>query len=141
MTEWLIPCSPSIYDAESAFTEYGSIIWHQQCHMNIGDIAYIYVTSPVKEIRCKCVITAVDIPEDVGDDDGYVIDEAFCSKAYRKYMQLKLVERYQPCYLLGFHFLLQNGLVGSIRSQRRVPSGLSEYIKGITALDSVKCNC
>lgn len=43
MTNWLIPCSPTIYDAESAFSEYGTLIWHQQCRMNVGDVAYRHI--------------------------------------------------------------------------------------------------
>lgn len=133
MTEWLIPCSPSIYDAEGAFDEYGSIIWHQQCNMQVGDYVYIYVTAPVKSIRCKCRIEMVDIPWDIGDDDGYVLDETFCNRAYRRYMELKLVEQYD-CYMLNFDFLLHNGLAGTIRSQRRVSDSLSAYIKSITQM-------
>lgn len=130
MTEWLIPCSPSIYDAEGAFDEYGSIIWHQQCNMQVGDYAYIYVTAPVKSIRCKCRVEMVDIPWDIGDDDGYVLDENFCSRAYRRYMELRLVERYD-CYMLKFDFLIHNGLNGTIRSQRKVPNVLSKYISEV----------
>lgn len=66
MASWLIPCSPDIYDAEAAFQEYGHIVWHQQCNMSPGDIAYIYVTAPEKAILCKCVIEDVDIPFDIG---------------------------------------------------------------------------
>lgn len=68
MASWLIPCSPDIYDAEGAFAEYGSIVWHQQCNMAAGDIAYIYVTAPIKAIRCKCLITMTDIPFNIGND-------------------------------------------------------------------------
>ena len=130
MTSWLIPCSPDIYDAESAFQEYGHIVWHQQCNMAPGDIAYIYVTSPVKEIRCKCQIVETDIPFDIGDDDGYVLDEAFCSKAYRRYMDLQLMEIYDTP-MLSYQALLMNGLHGPIRSQRKVPEQLGKFIQAI----------
>ena len=130
MTNWLIPCSPDIYDAEGAFSEYGTIVWHQQCNMAVGDIAYIYITAPVKAIRCKCAITMVDIPLDIGDDEGYTINEAFCSRAYRRYMELKLLEIYDNP-LLCFDMLLMNGLNGTIRSQRRVPERLESFIKEI----------
>ena len=130
MTSWLIPCSPDIYDAESAFQEYGHIIWHQQYKVSVGDIAYIYVTAPVKAIRCKCRVEDVDIPFDIGDDDGYVLDEAFCSRAYRRYMDLALLETYDSP-LLGFQMLLMNGLGGTIRSQRRVNPTLEAYLSSV----------
>ena len=133
MTSWIIPCSPEIYDAESAFQEYGHVVWHQQCNMAPGDVAYIYVTAPVKAIRCKCLIEKVDIPFDIGDDDGYVLDEAFCAKAYRRYMDLILVENYGNNPMLSYPMLLMNGLNGTIRSQRRVTEKLEEYLAVIAA--------
>lgn len=135
MTTWLIPCSPDIYDAEGAFDEYGSIIWHQDCNMSPGDYVYIYVTAPIKEIRCKCRIESVDIPVDIGTDEGYTLDNAFCSRAYRRYMKLSLVKKYD-CPFLGFQFLLMNGLLGTIRSQRRASNQLVMYVETI-AKDNV----
>ena len=127
MGSWLIPCSPDIYDAESAFQEYGHVVWHQQCNMMPGDYAYIYVSAPVKEIRCKCLIEAVNIPFDVGEDDGYVLNEAFCSRTYRRYMDLKLLECYDNP-MLSYQMLLMDGLTGPIRSQRRVSLVLEKYM-------------
>ena len=133
MESWLIPCSPDIYDAESAFQEYGHVVWHQQCNMAPGDIAYIYVSAPVKAIRCKCRIDSVNIPFDIGEDEGYVLDEAFCSKSYRRYMDLVLLECYNNNPMLSYQMLLMNGLNGPIRSQRRVIPKLETYLGSITS--------
>ena len=124
---WLIPCSPSIYDVEGAFEEYGSIIWHQDCNISAGDYAYIYVTAPVKEIRYKCLVAAVNIPCDNEEDDGYVLNAAFCSRSHRRYMELKLIEEYSNPFL-SYQMLLRNGLSSPIRSQRRAAGPLLDYI-------------
>ena len=129
---WLIPCSPDIYDAEGAFQEYGSIVWHQDCNISVGDLAYIYVTAPIKEIRCKCIIDAANIPADIGNDDGYTLNEEFCSRTHKRYMQLRLLDTYDNPFL-GFHMLLANGLHGPIRSQRRAGDELVKYIESVTA--------
>ena len=101
--------------------------------MTPGDFAYIYITAPEKAIRCKCVVEDVDIPFDIGEDDGYVLDESFCSKAYRRYMDLRLVESYARSPMLGFQMLLMNGLTGTIRSQRRASSTLEAYLSSVTS--------
>lgn len=67
-----------------------------------------------------------------------VHDEDFCAKKYKRYMQLKLIERYQPCYLLSYQHMLNNGLGGAIRSQRRVLPGLQEYLDGVTEIGSIR---
>ena len=133
METWLIPCNPDVYDAEGAFDEYGSIVWHQDCNIHAGDYVYIYFTAPEKEIRCKCIAEDVDIPIDIGEDSGYTLDEEFCSKSYRKYMRLRVLALYK-CPLLGFQSLLLNGLRGTVRSQRRLPECLSSYIDQIEPL-------
>lgn len=131
MEYWLIPCSPAIYAAEAAFQEYGHVVWHQQCNMSPCDIAYIYVSAPVKEIRCKCLIEAVNIPKDIGEDEGYVLDEGFNAKSFRRYMDLKLLECYDNP-MLGYNMLLMNGINSSIRGQRKAPPQLVKYITSVT---------
>ena len=128
---WIIPCSPQIYDAEGAFNEYGEVVWHQDCNIKPGDIVYIYVTAPIKEIRCKCTVSDTDIPVDIGTDEGYTLDDAFCSRSHRRYMCLQLVKTYNNPFL-GFQFLLYHGLNGTVRGQRRIPSNLQKYIAEIT---------
>ena len=86
---------------------------------------YIYVTAPVKEIRCKCLVTAANLPFDISEDDGYTL---ICSRAHKRYMDLKLVEIYNNPFL-GYQLLLMNGLSGPIRSQRRVSPELLNYIE------------
>lgn len=132
MRNWIIPCSPNIYDAEAAFREYGHVVWHQQFNVEIGDYAYIYVTAPAKAIRCRCRIEATNIPADTSADDGYVLDEAFCSKSYHRYMDLKLMEIYDSP-LLSFQMLQANGLAGTIRGQRRVGPKLDAYLSTVIA--------
>ena len=131
MEQWIIPCSPNIYNAEEAFKEYGTIVWHQDCNIQPGDVVYIYVTAPVKELRCKCIAVDVDIPFDIGEDEGYTIDEEFCSRSYRRYMSLKLVELYDNTFL-SFKEMLHNGLGGTVRSQRRINPLLQKYIEDVT---------
>lgn len=132
MASWLIPCSPDLYDAEAAFAEFGSLIWHQSCRVTVGNTAYIYVTAPVKELRCKCRVEAVDLPCDRGGEDGYELDEEFCSRTYRRYMDLKLLETYHTP-ALGYRMLLLNGLSGAIRSQRRATPELEAFIERTAA--------
>ncbi len=131
MASWLIPCSPEIYDAEAALREYGRLLWHQQCNVAAGDVAYLYVTAPVKAIRCKCLIGEADVPFDDGEDDGYIIDEAFCARTHRRYMELRLLETYDSP-MLGYRMLLMNGLTGAVRSQRRAGVALEEYLSAVT---------
>ena len=81
---------------------------------------------------CGAVVCIVDQLYFIGEDDGYVLDENFCAKSYRRYMDLRLIECYESSPMLGFQMLLMNGLMGTIRSQRRASSELEAYLASIT---------
>ena len=60
-TQWVIPCNPAYYDVCGVFNKLDKVEWKQSTNVNEGDIVYIYVTSPIKEIRYKCVARKVDL--------------------------------------------------------------------------------
>lgn len=61
ITEWIISCNPSYYDVNGAFNELECIEWKQSTNIKVGDIVYIYVSSPFKEIKYKCIARQVDL--------------------------------------------------------------------------------
>lgn len=82
----------------------------------------------------KCSIEDVDIPVDVGTDEGYTIDENFCNRAYSRYMRLKLIQLYDSD-ALSYKLLRMNGLNSSIRSQRKTGEELQNYISYVTEVN------
>ena len=57
------PSNPSFYDLEKAFVkDKGITIWKQSRKVNIGDICYMYIASPIKAIKYKCEVVETDIP-------------------------------------------------------------------------------
>lgn len=73
MAEWILPAN-RYYHAYEALRDLGKIEWVQNSKLSKaepGDIAYIYECSPVKAIRWKCRITAVDRQTSIIDDSAY----------------------------------------------------------------------
>lgn len=75
---WLISANPSIYDHTSSFEHYNFIDWRQgNTKYNIGDVVYIYSTTPIKKIRYKCKIEKINLSaSETRDDREYWKDEA-----------------------------------------------------------------
>ena len=62
MMNWILSANSKMYDHSSAFEHFGFIDWKQgNIKYSIGDIVYIYCTSPLQMIQYKCIIEKTDI--------------------------------------------------------------------------------
>lgn len=86
MKYWIQPSNPHGYDANTALEEDGFITcWPTRYHMEIGDIVFLYISSPIKEIRWKCV---------VGDNDYW------CEREHESYPEDEM--EFRDCNPLAY---------------------------------------
>ena len=104
---WIIPANPKVYDIISDFKKSDIMTWNHQSSMELGDIIYIYMTKPMGYIKYKCQI--IDINDNI--------------------MTIKLIKEFDD-NLLTFDLLNNYGLK-SVRSPRRIPDKLKNYLETI----------
>ena len=104
---WIIPANPKVYDIISDFKKSDIMTWKHQSSMELGDIIYIYMTKPMGYIKYKCQI--IDINDNI--------------------MTIKLIKEFDD-NLLTFDLLNNYGLK-SVRSPRRIPDKLKNYLETI----------
>ena len=104
---WIIPANPKVYDIISDFKKSDIMTWNHQSSMELGDIIYIYMTKPMGYIKYKCQI--IDINDNI--------------------MTIKLMQEFND-NLLTFDLLNNYGLK-SVRSPRRIPDKLKNYLETI----------
>ena len=104
---WIIPANPKVYDIISDFKKSDIMTWKHQNSMELGDIIYIYMTKPMGYIKYKCQI--IDINEDI--------------------MTIKLIKEFDNNLLILD--LLNNYGLKSVRSPRRIPDKLKNYLETI----------
>ena len=124
-TEWIITCNSRYYDVKGAFASLKSVTWKQSVNIKVNDIVYIYMTSPDKQIKYKCIAKQIDLPTATIDDT------AFCRETtpyenYGRYMELKLIEEYED-EILSLEVIRRYG-IKSVQGPCRVPEQLSTYI-------------
>lgn len=124
MASWVIPCNTNKYDYKAAFEKLPILEWRQSASMEEDDIVYIYVGRPVGAILYKCIVLEVDITEPSIDDSEFIIN-ASLQKA-KKYMKLKLVEKYAEGRYDRVS-LLSNGLK-TIQGPSRINDELLAYL-------------
>lgn len=115
--EWIIPANPKFYDVEAAFAKNDIITWKQGAGIIKGDIAYMYVASPVSAILYKCRVLETDIPYDYQDKNLTIT----------ALMKIELLKRYDRD---KFTFTMLGDEYGiyAIRGPRGVPYSLSEAL-------------
>ncbi len=119
---WVIPSNPKYYSVKRAFARTKVISWHQDAHIQKGDIVYIYITAPVSAIVYRTRVTGCDLP---------VPDKSWGN--YKTRMDLEL-EKIYPQDLLRRNVLAEYGL-SSVRGTRRVPVQLQKVIEKLEDIE------
>ena len=134
-TQWVIPCNPAYYDVCGVFNKLDKVEWKQSTNVNVGDIVYIYVTSPIKEIRYKCVARKVDLDYADTEKDREFILKGDNYENCGRYMELELITKYKE-NKFTLENLKQNGLK-SVQGPSKVSEELANYIKS-NEIDMIK---
>jgi 5-methylcytosine-specific restriction enzyme A len=130
---WLISANGKMYDHASSFAHHGSIDWRQgNAKYSIGDIVYIYCTSPIQKIRYKCRVTELDKNSvQIRDDKDYWLNQNEYEKSLNgKFFNLQLVEEVDS-EKLSLQLLLQNSLKAAPQGPIKLNDNLESYITSI----------
>ena len=108
-TYWVVPANTKHYDVISHFEKQDTITWRQTTDIELHDIVYIYIGSPISSICFKCEAIKVNF---VGE--------------HQNTMELKLIEKYEAgTYTL--EKLRDHGLK-AIRGARKVPNDVVAFL-------------
>lgn len=83
MAIWIIPSNPTNFSVEEEFEKIGKVNWFQNktlVNLAIDDIVYIYLSTPIQEVRWKCIVKDVNfyLRDDDEDTHSKVCDEIYC---------------------------------------------------------------
>jgi len=133
LMQWLISANGDMYDHASSFAHYGSIDWRQnKTKYNVGDIVYIYCTSPIKKIRYKCRVTATNkSSSEIRDDKNYWKNIHEYEKALKgNFFNIQLIEEVDS-KKLSLPFLIENGLKAAPQGPIKLNEKLETYISSV----------
>ena len=114
---WLIPANPQYFDIVEAFHKKREIIWKQSSNIRAGDIAYMYVGSPVSAVLYKCEVTEADIPYDYADENLKI----------KRVMKIKRLKEYAKDFM-PFSRLCRLG-VRAVRGPRLCPDNVLDILQ------------
>ncbi len=129
ITEWIIPCNPTLYRVDEAFAELKILDWKQTSpKMEVDDIVYIYVSKPVQAIRFKCKVNKVNLPQIEIDDSKFIINGELYEK-HPAHMELELLATFTD--ELTMDIMATHGVKGRIQGPRRMNEDLINYIQSL----------
>ncbi len=114
---WIIPANPGFFDVIEYFTKQKEVLWKQTAKLQKGDIAYIYVTSPLSQIRFCCEVIEPDIDYEYQDENLKM----------KTAVKLKVIKSYKEDYC-NINKLRELG-VKAVRSQRTATAQLVDYLE------------
>ena len=139
MKKWIIPSNLKQYDVIGAFQSLPELTWTQRFKsVKIGDLVYIYVSSPVSAIKYCCEVTATNLEDDselIVDDEAFVRSGEYLERETNVFMRLKKIHEYDD-QVLSMDILHEHGLKGRIQGARSLPEGVEAFIDSLETRDN-----
>ena len=83
--EWIISANQNVYNHKAAFEKWGFIDWKQKAKYSVGDIVYIYLTSPKQAVKYKCQVVMSNKTSNDIDDQEYCENIDFSNYSIMNY--------------------------------------------------------
>lgn len=131
---WLISANENVFDVASAFARWDSIDWRQgKTRYSVGDVVYIYSTSPFQRIRYRGRVTAIDKKySECRDDKDFWVDKEEYEKSLSKDLFFNLVLTGEvDSEKLSLRSLKENGLKAAPQGPLKLQESLDSYIASI----------
>ena len=134
MTHWLFPANTKFYDVLGAFSK-PETYWPVNTKVSPGDIVYIYLAAPYKQIGFVCDIIEVGLDQDciLESIRPFFKSKLDQNKQPKAFMKLKTsaVIPIEKETLLAYKHLKANGLNGMLMGPRKLENNpmLFDYIK------------
>ncbi len=133
-THWLYPANVKYYDVLNAFNS-SKTYWLINSKVSLGDVIYIYLSSPYKQIGyvCEVITINLELASILEKIRPFFKADGNDVKQTKLFMELEIssVTTLASDSLLSYEYLKQNGLNGMLMGPRKLENNptLLSYIK------------
>lgn len=89
MNNWIMPVNPKKFDIISYLNNHNEFVWKAKKHFKLNDAVYVYISSPIQEIRYKCVCVKESVDDETLNANNYAK-----IAGEDRYAQFHVIERY-----------------------------------------------
>lgn len=123
MAHWIYPANTKIYDVLGAFNHLETY-WPISSKVLIGDVVYIYLSAPFKQIGFICDVLQVNLAKEniLEKVRPFFMNQENTKKIEKMFMRLQVRSRVtlDSNSRLAYHFLKENGLHGMLMGPRKL---------------------
>ncbi len=127
MAHWLVPANTKFYDVVGAFSQ-SSTYWPMKAKLKLGDIVYIYLSAPQKQVAFTCEVIKIDLPletvfDSICEFSIGLIDKKKPTKPFAELSNIVSMQLDKQSFL-GYQYLKENGLNGMLMGPRKLENNL-----------------
>lgn len=133
MNHWLYPANTKFYDVIGAFSN-EETYWPRNSNVEVGDILFIYLAAPYKQVAFKGEVIRSDLTGDkiLNEVSAYFKEKPKDPDPLKAFLRIKTLNRFDldPKGPLALPFLKDHGLKGMLMGPRKLENApeLKNYI-------------
>ena len=138
---WIIPCNLKIFNLIEHFATNNRVVWRNAFSIHEGDTVYIYIGSPISEIRYRCKVLTTQVDSKTLEENSYAISKKKFNNYYSKREKYIIMEKEceykEGCLPLAD--LRAHGL-GQVQLQARIDRNVLRFIEQKAPMSEVVTN-
>ena len=129
MNYWILPWNKDVFDLHQCLTDFGYAEWRQMNKLAVGDIVFLYCSSPVQQIVYMMRVAKTDIPRTETINDEYLNGYKYNLKASDYYARLEPIakaEENNPA--LSYSRLKELGITSKLQGGNKVSDDILNHL-------------
>lgn len=117
------------YNHDAALAKYGFIDWGVNIALDVGDIVFLYFSTPISRVRYRMVVEKIitDVNDVCGDEFW---ENGYKRKEKDEYYRLKLIDNIDD-ERLSYNCLKENGVISTLQGSEEVKPETLTYILSV----------
>jgi len=135
MSHWIYPANTKYYDVIGALSKENAF-WPMNSKVSVGDVIFIYLAAPYKQICTVCLVTEIHLKESdiIEETKPFLKKPVTNNKPSKLFMKLRIKKSIplEQNTLTSYNNLKENGLNGMLMGPRKLENNpvLFNYILG-----------
>lgn len=129
MTYWILPWNKDVYNLPQCLQDFGFVEWRQRNKLSVGDIVFLYCSSPHRQILYMMKVSKINIPFNDTINDEYLFNYSYHLKETDFYARFEpIAEAALGNSELSYNRLQELGIKSQLQGGIKVPDSILTHI-------------
>lgn len=129
MTYWILPWNKEVFNLPHCLKDFGFVEWRKRNNLVVGDIVFIYCSTPLRQIKYMMKVAKINIPRNETVIDKYLFGYEYNLKPTDFYARFEpIAETFDNNSKLSLHSLRELGVTSNIQGGIKVPDNILQFL-------------